>query len=93
MKTLMSALAGAILLSLSLTATANPLDLNSADADAIASTMVGVGAQKAAEIVRYREQHGPFASLDEVTRVKGIGARTVEQNRERVTVVQPSSRP
>lgn len=92
MKTLIRTLAGAILLSLSLTAAANPVDLNSADADTLASTMVGVGPQKAVEIVRYRDQHGPFASLDDLAQVKGIGPRTIEQNRERVMVLPPTAR-
>jgi competence protein ComEA len=90
MKTFLRALAGAILLSLSFAATANPVDLNSADADTLASAMLGVGPQKAIEIVRYRDQNGPFASLEELSQVKGIGPRTIEQNRERVTVVQPA---
>ena len=90
MMTFLRALAGAILLSLSLAATADPVDLNSADADTLASAMVGVGPQKAIEIVRYRDQYGPFASLEELSQVKGIGPRTIEQNRERVMVVQPA---
>lgn len=92
MKTLIRTLAGAILLSLSFAASANPVDLNSADADTLASIMVGVGPQKAIEIVRYRDQNGPFASLEDLALVKGIGPRTIEQNRERVTVVQPTAR-
>ena len=92
MKTFLRALAGACLLSLSLTAAANPVDLNSADADTLANAMVGIGPQKAVEIVRYRDQHGPFASLEDLAQVKGIGARTIEQNRERVTVQKPASR-
>jgi competence protein ComEA len=89
MKTLIRTLVGAVLLSLSLTAAANPVDLNSADADTLASAMVGIGPQKAMEIIRYRDQHGPFATLEELAQVKGIGSRTIEQNRERVTV-QPA---
>ena len=90
MKTFLGALAGAFLLSLSFAATANPVDLNSADADTLASAMLGIGPQKAIEIVRYRDQNGPFASLEDLAQVKGIGPRTIEQNRERVTVVQPA---
>ena len=92
MKTFLRALAGAILLSLSFAATANPVDLNSADADTLASAMLGIGPQKAIEIVRYRDQNGPFASLEDLAQVKGIGPRTIEQNRERVTVLQPTAR-
>jgi competence protein ComEA len=91
MLTLVRTLAGAILLSLSFAVAAEPLDLNTADADLIAETMLGVGPQKAVEIVRYREQHGPFTSLEALGQVKGIGPQTIEQNRERVTVLQPTA--
>lgn len=92
MLTLVRALTGAILLSLSFAVSAELLDLNSADADVISETMLGVGPQKAVEIVRYREQHGPFTSLEALEQVKGIGAKTIDQNRERVTVLQPEPR-
>jgi competence protein ComEA len=34
--------------------------------------------------VRYREQFGPFESIEELTEVRGIGAATLERNRERI---------
>ena len=36
-----------------------------------------IGAATARAIVAYRLAHGPFARLDDLRRVKGIGARTV----------------
>ena len=36
---------------------------------------------KAQAIVEYRKTHGPFKSFEDLTLVKGIGARTVEINR------------
>lgn len=63
------------------------LDINSADATAIAAALDGVGLAKAQEIVAYREMFGDFHSVDELAEVKGIGAVTVEKNRQRIIVV------
>lgn len=63
------------------------LDINSADAAAIAAALDGVGLTKAQEIVAYREMFGSFHSVDELAEVKGIGAATVEKNRQRIIVV------
>jgi len=69
---------------------AGPVDINSADADMLASAIDGVGEKKAATIVQYRETNGPFASVDELVNIKGIGAGTVDRNREKLTVTSPS---
>ena len=63
------------------------LDINSADAPAIAAALDGVGLTKAQEIVAYREMFGDFHSVEELAEVKGIGAATVEKNRQRIIVV------
>jgi competence protein ComEA len=69
---------------------AGPVDINTADADTLASAIDGVGEKKAATIVQYRETNGPFASVDELANIKGIGAGTVDRNREKLTVAPPS---
>ena len=46
----------------------------------------GIGSSKARAIIVYRQAFGKFASVDELTRVKGIGEKTLEQNRQRLTV-------
>ena len=63
------------------------LDINSADAAAIAAALDGVGLTKAQEIVAYREMFGSFRSVDELAEVKGIGAATIEKNRQRIIVI------
>lgn len=65
----------------SLLAHAEVVNINTADAQALAAAISGVGISKAEEIVRYRELHGPFGSVDELAMVRGIGAKTVEKNR------------
>ncbi len=62
------------------------VDLNSADAETLATVMKGVGISKARAIVAYRTQYGPFASLDELAEVKGIGASILERNRDRLVL-------
>jgi competence protein ComEA len=68
---------------------AEPINLNSADAETLANAMVGIGPAKAAAIVAYRDQHGPFKSVDDLLLVKGIGEATLDQNRERLTAATP----
>jgi len=41
----------------------------------------GIGKTLAARIIAYREEHGPFASLDELRNVTGIGKETIERIR------------
>jgi competence protein ComEA len=65
---------------------ATPVNVNTADAPAIAEAMKGVGLKKAEAIVAYRKEHGAFKSLDQLAGVKGIGLKTVEKNREAITL-------
>jgi competence protein ComEA len=65
---------------------AGTVDLNSADAESIAANLDGIGMAKAQAIVAYREQHGAFNSLDDLLQVKGIGAKTLDRNRDMITL-------
>lgn len=58
------------------------VDLNSADALTLQRELAGVGEAKAKAIVSYRESNGPFASLDELLEVKGIGKAILDKNRK-----------
>lgn len=62
------------------------LDLNKADAATLQSQLSGIGKNKAEAIVAYREEHGDFASVDELLEIKGIGKALLERNRDRLTV-------
>ncbi|MBE0440917.1 MAG: ComEA family DNA-binding protein [Psychrobacter sp.] len=46
----------------------------------------GIGSSKAQAIILYREMFGGFITIDELSKVKGIGEKTVEKNRERLSV-------
>jgi competence protein ComEA len=71
---------------------AGPVDINTANASILAGAIDGVGEKKAATIVAYREAHGPFNSVDELSKVKGIGAVTVDKNRNNLMVVTPEKK-
>jgi competence protein ComEA len=80
----------ALVLLMTAPVSAAPVNINTADAATLAAAINGVGEKRAATIVEYREAHGPFASVDELTRIKGIGAGTIDRNRDNLTVVSPS---
>ena len=65
---------------------AGPVDINTASAETLAETIHGVGLKRAQAIVLYREEHGAFESVDQLAQVQGIGAKTIERNRDRLTV-------
>ena len=62
------------------------LNLNQASASSLQSTLIGIGTTKAEAIVAYRDQHGPFVSVDELLEIKGIGKALLERNRDKLTV-------
>lgn len=66
-------------------AQASRLNLNSANAAAL-DALPGIGPARAASIVQYRAQHGPFQSVDDLGRVPGMGAAAVARVREHVAV-------
>ena len=61
------------------------VDVNNAGAKEL-SALSGVGAKKANDIIAFREANGCFNSIDELAKVKGIGAKTVEKNRENLAL-------
>ncbi len=70
---------------------AGQVDINTADAGTLASAIDGVGERKAQAIVEYRQTNGPFTSVDELASVKGIGMKTVENNRDSLSVGVPAN--
>lgn len=61
------------------------VNINRADESELV-TLDGIGSSKAQEIILYREMFGAFTSVDELEKVKGIGAKTIENNRARMRV-------
>ena len=65
---------------------ADKININTAGVETLDTQLIGVGATKAQAIIKYREEHGPFKSIDDLALVKGIGEKTVGKNRENITV-------
>ena len=65
------------------TTTTGKIDINSAGVELL-KTLPGIGEVKAQSIVRYRETNGPFASVEDLLDVRGIGPATLEALRDLV---------
>lgn len=61
------------------------VNINTASAEDL-ETLPGIGEVLAATIVQYRDEHGPFTSVDQLVDVSGIGEVTLEELRDLVTV-------
>lgn len=61
------------------------VNINSADAETLA-TLHGIGRSRAEAIVAWRDANGEFVSVDQLVEVRGIGATTIEANREILSV-------
>lgn len=45
----------------------------------------GIGAVLAQRIIEHREAHGPFKAIEEIMNVKGIGPKTFERIKNKIT--------
>ncbi|CWW60230.1 ComE operon protein 1 [Enterococcus faecalis] len=61
------------------------INLNTAT-EAELQTISGIGAKKAQEIIRFRDEQGPFKTVEELKNVSGIGEKTVERLKDMLTV-------
>ena len=57
---------------------AGAIDINAASAVEL-TDLPGIGPVLSQRIIEYREAHGPFASVDELINVSGIGERVLER--------------
>ena len=62
------------------------VSINSASAEDLARAMNGVGLKKAQAIVSYREEYGPFKTVDDLKQVPGMGSALVERNLSHLTL-------
>lgn len=79
-------LLGLILILFSAVTFAQMVDINTATADQLEKGLKGIGPSKAAAIVKYRQEHGRFNSVEELTNVPGIGDKTLAGIKDSVTV-------
>ncbi len=62
-----------------------PVNINTATAEELVE-LPRVGPATAARIIEWREENGPFARIEELMNVQGIGERTFERIKPHVTV-------
>ncbi len=61
------------------------VNINAADVKAL-EALPGIGAAKAQAIVDYRTEHGEFKTIEDLTKVKGIGEKIVEKLEGHATI-------
>ena len=61
------------------------LDINHADTKEL-TTLKGVGAKTAQNIVDYRTKYGCFTSVEDIIKVKGVGKKTLEKNKTNLEI-------
>ena len=61
------------------------LNINTAD-EAQLTSLKGIGPTKAKAITQYRQEHGPFKTVDDLKHVSGIGDKTLAALRPFITV-------
>ncbi len=62
-----------------------PVNVNTADSSALQS-LPGIGPTLAARILSHRQEHGPFTSIEQLARVRGVGPATLARLDTLVTV-------
>lgn len=67
---------------------ANTIDLNTASIKTLI-TLPRIGPGIAQRIIDYRTRHGPFKTVRDLVKVRGIGPKTLERLRPLVTVSAP----
>ena len=59
------------------------VNINTADKDTL-MTLTGIGEAKAEAILRYREEHGGFQSIEEITQIEGIKSGVFDKIKDEI---------
>lgn len=65
--------------------TTQKININTADATEL-QQLSGIGEKKAADIIKYREENGSFQTVEDLTKVSGIGEKTLENLKDSITI-------
>lgn len=69
----------------SLKSESRKININSADKEEL-MTLTGIGETKASSIIEYRSKNGKFVSIEQLAEVNGIGIKTVEKLKDKITI-------
>ena len=61
------------------------VNINTAAVDEL-QTLPGIGKAYAERIVEYRQKNGPFKKVEDLMNVKGIGEKSFERLKDRITI-------
>lgn len=62
-----------------------PIDLNTATMEEL-TALPGIGEVLATRILKYREENGPFETIDALCNVSGIGEKRLEELKDYITL-------
>ncbi|MBF0204423.1 MAG: helix-hairpin-helix domain-containing protein [Desulfamplus sp.] len=62
------------------------ININTATVDQLSEGLMKVGLKYGAAIVKYREENGPFQTPEDIKKVKGIGDKIFEMNKNVIVV-------
>lgn len=62
-----------------------PININTATAKELQS-LSGVGEKRAEAIVKWREDHGNFTSIEDLNKIKGVSQKWIEKNRAYLSI-------
>jgi len=61
------------------------VNINTAGVDELVA-LPGIGRAYAERIIEYRQKNGPFKKVEDILNVRGIGEKTFERIRDRLTI-------
>ncbi|NVM21534.1 MAG: ComEA family DNA-binding protein [Desulfobacterales bacterium] len=61
------------------------ININQASVEEL-TQLIHIGPKYAERIVRYREEQGPFKNPEDIINVQGIGLKTWEANKDKITI-------
>lgn len=66
------------------TSQAGAVNINSADVQTLTRELDGVSKPLAQRIIQHRQQHGPFRSLEDLSRVPYVGDSVLQRNQSQI---------
>lgn len=62
------------------------VNINTATVEELTKVLAGIGNNKAQKIIEYRDNYGPFISIEQLKEVSGIGQSILDKNKGRIVL-------